>query len=440
MQTLKTAVVVVLLLVVFYGVYEMLNRPPGEAPPEVASLDSSATADVDIDLGDFSTDLEPIDSGVPTGSTPRNTTMAIPGTTPPGGASSVGMPNGSPPPNSAFPTPSLPDSSFPKSSAPNAAQPPRGSGIAAAAAHSHAAGESHAAPNSPSSHPTPGSAPPIPPAANTMASGGSIAAAAGAPLVQNNPYVNEPIAGQSTPSHTPAHQLGARAYQADLKVARSLIAQGKYHVALAKLSIFYKSPDLTAEQQRELIDLLDPLAGRVIYSRENLVVQPYKVGRSETLMEIAKKYDVPYQLLQKINGIENPSVLLPGSQLKVVPGPFRAEVDLKTHELTVFLDQLYAGRFPITLGADPPPLEGDFQVRDKRSDKTYFSMDGRTIPATNPANPFGGVWLDLGREVCIHGSPKGGADARRGCISLSPHDAHDVYSILSVGSKIRILR
>ena len=32
MQTLKTAVVVVLLLVVFYGVYEMLNRPP-DAPP-----------------------------------------------------------------------------------------------------------------------------------------------------------------------------------------------------------------------------------------------------------------------------------------------------------------------------------------------------------------------------------------------------------------------
>ena len=36
MQTLKTAVVVVLLLVVFYGVYEMLNRPPDAPPEEVA--------------------------------------------------------------------------------------------------------------------------------------------------------------------------------------------------------------------------------------------------------------------------------------------------------------------------------------------------------------------------------------------------------------------
>ena len=119
----------------------------------------------------------------------------------------------------------------------------------------------------------------------------------------------------------------------------------------------------------------------------------------------------PTQLLQKINGIENPNVLLPGSELKVLHGPFRADVDLQAQELTVFLDQLYAGRFPITVGRDPEPTTGEFQVRDKQLEKAYFSMDGRTIPAESPANPFGHVWLDLGREVCIHGSPMGGARA-----------------------------
>ncbi len=156
-----------------------------------------------------------------------------------------------------------------------------------------------------------------------------------------------------------------------------------------------------------MLDLLDPLAGRVIYSREHLVAPPYMVRRNETLADIAQQYNVPMELLQKINGIETPNVLVPGTELKVVTGPFRAEVNLPAQELTLFLNGLYAGRFPITIGRDPAPVVGDFKVREKREDRDYFSMEGRKIPAGNPANPFGSVWLDLGREVCIHGSPTG---------------------------------
>jgi lipoprotein-anchoring transpeptidase ErfK/SrfK len=79
-------------------------------------------------------------------------------------------------------------------------------------------------------------------------------------------------------------------------------------------------------------------------------------------------------------------------------------------------------------------------VREKRPGKTFFSLDGRTIPVESPANPFGNAWLDLGSEVCIHGSPVEGGNSQRGCISLSPRDASDVYGILSVGSQVRILR
>ena len=242
----------------------------------------------------------------------------------------------------------------------------------------------------------------------------------------------------------PYHALVARAVRPciteRLKMAQAQIANGEYHAALSSLSVWYKSQDLTEDEQRELLDLLDPLAARVVYSREHITELPYKVRRNERLADIAAQYHVPTELLQKINGIENPDVLLPGSELKVVRGPFEAEVDLKAQELTVFLDGLYAGRFPITVGSDPQPIAGEFQVRDKQLDKAYFSMDGRMIPSDSPANPFGHVWLDLGREVCIHGSPLGGSASQRGCISLSPRDADDVYSILSVGSRIRILR
>ncbi len=203
--------------------------------------------------------------------------------------------------------------------------------------------------------------------------------------------------------------------------------------------MFYKSQDLTSEEQEELLNLLDPLAAKVIYSQEHLVTQPYEVRGNETLMDIAARFNVPWQLLQKINGIQNPRVLLPGTQLKVVEGPFIAEVDLKTQELTVFLGSLYAGRFPVSVGQDPVPFDGDYKVREKKEDRPYFAQGG-TIPADSPKNPFGKVWMDLGSEMSIHGSPPGGGDARLGCISLSPRDAEDVYSILSVGSTVRVLR
>ncbi len=50
------------------------------------------------------------------------------------------------------------------------------------------------------------------------------------------------------------------------------------------------------------------------------------------------------------------------------------------------------------------------------------------------------LWLNLGGEQSIHGSPTGGQEQERGCISLSPRDADDVYSILSQGSTVRIRR
>lgn len=412
MQTLKTAIVVVLLLVVFYGVYEMLNRSPVEDPPAVAALSPDATAELDIDMGDISsfdspdpsTDSSsfapPVDTGDPV-STAGDVTMSIPEPQVPsyyGGSAQT------------------PDEEADASHY----QPPS------------------PAPSTPVQQPESAVQPPV--ARRTPIAEDSVVAVPGGPAVQHNPFVNEDAVPKPVVPNSGTRQLGALEFQRAMKTAESLVAEGQYREALARLSVFYKSGDLTGDEQRQLVDLLDPLAGRVIYSREHLLERPYVVGRNETLMDIARKYNVPYFLLQKINGIENPEILLPNSELKVVRGPFRAQVDLAAQELTLFLGQLYAGRFPITVGSDLKLGTGEFQVRDKRPGTTYFSLDGRTIPAENPANPFGRVWIDLGREVSIHGSPAEGINQHRGCISLSPHDADDVYSILSVGSKIRILR
>ncbi len=52
MQTLKTAVVVVLLFVVFYGVYEMLNRPPDPPPGDVAAMEEMPFDPPEVQFGE----------------------------------------------------------------------------------------------------------------------------------------------------------------------------------------------------------------------------------------------------------------------------------------------------------------------------------------------------------------------------------------------------
>ncbi len=208
--------------------------------------------------------------------------------------------------------------------------------------------------------------------------------------------------------------------------------------ALATLSLFYETPNLTSEQREQLLIRLDPLARDVIYSPEHLLEEPHRVGSNETLMDVAQKYDVPWQLLANINGISDPVTVLPGKDLKVLRGPFRADVDLANSELTLFLGDLYAGRFPVGLGNDPTPRAGTYTVQEKKSAKTYYDMAGTPVPPGNPRNPYGAMWIDLGQGLSLHGSPQADSATDQGCISIAGNYSRDVFGILSEGSSITI--
>ncbi len=238
-----------------------------------------------------------------------------------------------------------------------------------------------------------------------------------------------------------AGRLAQHNFRRAFDTARRQIDEGEFRDALATLSPYYGQPDLTVEQQGELAAWLDALAAKVIYSREHLLAMPYKVrGSQERMIDVAHKCGVTAHLLQNINAaaVNNPQVLLPGTILKVVPGPFRAEVSLARGEITLFLNDLYAGRFPMALGDEPAP-PGQYQVQQKQHMPTYVAVAGRTIAGNDPANPYGAFSLNLTSQLRIHGSPLiASSGKQRGCISLSPKDAEDLYAILTEGSIVVI--
>jgi hypothetical protein len=236
-------------------------------------------------------------------------------------------------------------------------------------------------------------------------------------------------------------------FTALLQAVYANIAKGNFAASHAELSRFYGEPHLTATESRALLQLLDQLAGTVIYSRQHLLEPAYKVQSGDTLERIARYYDVSPSLLAKINGIRDPMQLQPGMELKVLRGPFDAVIDLGRYEMTLLLKDRYAGRFTIGVGRDHPQLEGQYTVRDKQFSPVYYGPDPVTISPSDPRYPLGKRWIDLGSQngfqIGIHGTndPRNiGHTSGRGSILLGERDIDDVYDILTVGSKVTIRR
>ena len=224
----------------------------------------------------------------------------------------------------------------------------------------------------------------------------------------------------------------------------SQVSQGRLRSALEQLTP-YHSQSLTPSERQILYQWLDYLAFKVIYSPEHhLFQQPHVIANTDSLYSLATAWNVPPELIYNINRgqITSPDNLIPGTSLKKVRGPFRAEINLSTNEMTVFLHNMYAGRFPITIGGDAQLQPGLLRVQAKSNQGAeYRGSDGQVHRANDPQNPYGRYWLDLGSNICIHEKPQSiPAYDRRGCIQVDSMHANDVYGILSKDSSIRITR
>jgi len=305
-----------------------------------------------------------------------------------------------------------------------------------------------AAPNAPGGPPGFSSANPAPsgtlinlppltmPSANPLSPNVPSAAAAANPAVPNSPP------GVSAPPATTPPGAPRGEFQAFMQAVNASLAAGKLSDAQLHLSTFYNRPGLSPAEAEQVTALLDQLAGTVIYSKQHLLEPPYRTLPGDTLQKISQDYGVSAELLGKINGLREGQPLTPGTELKVLRGPFEAVVDLQRYELTMFLKGRYAGRFRIGVGRDYPPPAGAFAVCEKQLNPMFYGPD-RTIDAGDPANPLGKRLLNLGQQVAIHGTnnPQGvGRADGRGSIFLSDREIDDVFDILSVGSTVTIRR
>jgi lipoprotein-anchoring transpeptidase ErfK/SrfK len=470
-QTIKTAVVVVLLLVVVYGAYIAINGSQTELPEELKRMLAEDT-ELDIDVSSSlvgkseastlkpSAGLKPA-QGLPTSNPLASGSSNFWNKPNDGSSASTSTPEALAPPKLAT-LPSFPSAngsgdpskmtSLPTPPAPlkwdDPNKPPVNS-FQSPTSNSNPA-DSSLATEFATSPLKPLNTPPVPSAFSpppSLSVPAKLTAQSTSPNNLESPNDANPLNAETEKESLAVEpvkkaNLTGRSYDNAKKTAMEMVDRNDFKGALATMSVFYNSPELSAEQSLDLLNLLDSLAGETIYSRRPLLETPYVVGPGESIESIAKRYEIPAELLGKINAVDPTIGPIPGTKLKVFQGPFRAEVDVQRHEMTVFLGDLYAGRFPISTGADPQPKEGVFQVVDKQKNRNYYGKGGLQIDGNDPRNPYGGWWIDLGQDLSIHGSPNAQASENNslGCISLSPLDAGDVFSMLSRGSQVTIKR
>jgi len=157
-------------------------------------------------------------------------------------------------------------------------------------------------------------------------------------------------AARLSPAPSTGGPAAAAAFASDWAEAHDKLAAGRYAEALAVLSVWYDDTSLGPEESQRLEHLLGQLAGTVVYSQQDLLLPPHVVAAGETLQSIAAPLGVPWHLLAKINGVDDPARLVPGEQLKVLRGPFDAVVSVSRGRLSLQVGGNYAGSFPVVVG------------------------------------------------------------------------------------------
>lgn len=216
--------------------------------------------------------------------------------------------------------------------------------------------------------------------------------------------------------------------------------------ALFTLTPLVDNPDLNSQQAAQVRTLADQLAGTVIYSREYPLEASYVVSQGETLEMIAQRYKVSAEFLARVNGIASTNrttngeplyMFSPGTSLKVVTGPFTAQLNRDRGEMVIYLQRYYAGRFAISLGPDAPATTGMHRVTEMQPGRAFFAQ-GHEVPASDPRNPYGRHWIGLGGSVGIHGMPLTESNLSGGSIAMTPADVADAYILFTRDTRVTV--
>lgn len=176
------------------------------------------------------------------------------------------------------------------------------------------------------------------------------------------------------------------------------------------------------------------------------LVDRYVIKTGDSLVKIANQHAITADLIASINGIPDKNRIREGQAIKVIRGPLHAVVHKRAYRLDVYVGNVLVRSFPVGLGIDDSTPTGEWRVKNKLENPTYYPPRGGAIIAANdPENPLGERWIGLegvsGEALSqerygIHGTNEPdsiGKSVSLGCVRLHNSDVEQVYGYLVEG-------
>jgi L,D-transpeptidase ErfK/SrfK len=211
-----------------------------------------------------------------------------------------------------------------------------------------------------------------------------------------------------------------------------------------------------------------PVAAEVYsFDKDNAVIginKTYSIKDDESLIEIARKFDIGYNEITNANPALDPFVPGAGTSVKmptswVLPDVASHDgivINLSEMRLYYFFTKLgstLVRTFPIGIGSEGTDTpEGNFRVIEKIERPSWNVPESireknpklpKVVPP-GPNNPLGSHALRLSSQgILIHGTNKPYGIGRRishGCIRLYPEDIPKLFWLVPNGARVVIVR
>ncbi|HOW72137.1 MAG TPA: L,D-transpeptidase family protein [Phycisphaerae bacterium] len=195
--------------------------------------------------------------------------------------------------------------------------------------------------------------------------------------------------------------------------------------------------------RQALTDLADKTVLSKTVVKGDTLCSWHSVKAGDTLGKLARRCKISEPLLADINTLGNRHLIREGSRIKLIEGPFHANINKRDHEMHVYLQGLYVRTIPVALGEGGSTPAGTWKVANQLANPGWTDpRTGKRWHPDDPANPIGEYWIGLqgidGEAAGqpgygIHGTIEPdtiGKDVSMGCIRLGTADVAWAYKLL----------
>jgi tetratricopeptide (TPR) repeat protein len=215
-----------------------------------------------------------------------------------------------------------------------------------------------------------------------------------------------------------------------------------YKQARANLEQILKRPDSPARDEAEF--LLGDINMRMLRSPEpgpdDIV---YTIKKGDSIWKLERELKVPGDLIMGINNLR-PNALTVGMQIKVPKINPSIVIDKSKRTLTLKNSGTFLKKYRVGIHrVDSRVPAGEYTIQNKLDKGSDYAdpQTGAIIKAGDPANPLGSRFLQLRRDMGIHGTNKPelvGTYTDVGWIMMDEKDLEEIYALVRKGTPVTI--